>query len=43
MGANDQNPCAYGKTQQTDKWVLEADAIQIDLARFMNKPTQLIV
>ena len=43
MSANDQNPCAYSKTQHTHKWVFEADAIQIDLSRFMNQPTQLIV
>ena len=43
MGANDQNPCAYCKAQQTDKWVLEADAIEIDISRFVNQRTQLIM
>lgn len=43
MGGNDQNPCAYSKAQDTYKRVLKADAIQIDLSRFMNKRTQLIM
>jgi len=43
MRVDNQHPCTHSKTKDSNKWISETKAVQVEPTRFLNKRSQFIV